>query len=107
MPRSSVYAAPQYRPTSVHDQGDLRITVRASPPSQTPRAPHASQALLPLESLSERLGPSPERPSVSFGAPPDDQMSIAASEGELQSSGDDDSAALPPSGRVASEPDPE
>ncbi len=35
-------------------------------------------------------------------------MSIAASEGELSLSGDDDSAALPPSGVVAlSEPDPE
>ncbi|CAM4464261.1 unnamed protein product [Leuciscus chuanchicus] len=108
MPRSSVYSAPQNRPTSVHDQGDLRVTVRASPSSQPPRAPHASQALLPLGPLSERLGPSPERPTVSFGAPADDQMSIAASEGELQSSGDDDSATLPPSGHVAfSETDPE
>ena len=107
MPRSSVYSAPQNRPTSVHDQGDLRITVRASPSSHPPRAPHASQALSPLGLLSERLGPSPERPTVSFGAPADDQMSIAASEGEL-SSGNDDSAALPPSGCVAlSEPDPE
>ncbi len=41
-------------------------------------------------------------------APPDDRMSIAASEGELSLSGDDDSAALPPSGVVAlSESDPE
>ncbi len=58
----------------------------------------------------ERAGTSAERgtPPVSFGAPPDDQMSIAASEGELSLSGDDDSAALPPSGVVAlSEPDPE
>ncbi len=35
-------------------------------------------------------------------------MSIAASEGELSLSGDDDSAVLPPSGVIAlSEPDPE
>ncbi len=35
-------------------------------------------------------------------------MSIAASEGELSLSGDDDPAVLPPSGVVAlSEPDPE
>jgi hypothetical protein len=81
--------------------------VRASPPRQSPRAPHASHVLLPSAPLCERLGPSPERPVVSFGAPADDQMSIAASEGE-RSSGDDDSAALPPSGCVAlSEPDPE
>ncbi len=47
-------------------------------------------------------------PTVSFGAPPDDLMSIAALEGELSLSGDDDSAALPPSGVVAlSELDPE
>ncbi len=44
---------------------------------------------------SDRAGP-----SISFGAPADDRMSIAASEGEL-GSGDDNSAALPPSGRVA------
>ncbi len=38
----------------------------------------------------------------------DNRMSIAALEGELSLSGDDDSAALPPSGVVAlSEPDPE
>ncbi len=38
----------------------------------------------------------------------DDRMSIAALEGELSLSGDDDSAALPSSGVVAlSEPDPE
>ncbi len=38
-------------------------------------------------------------PLVSFGAPPDDRMSIAASEGESDHSGNDDSAPLPPSGR--------
>ncbi len=42
-----------------------------------------------------------------FGAPADDRMSIAASDDEPVS-GDDDSAALPPSGRVAlPESDPE
>ncbi len=47
-------------------------------------------------------------PPVSFGAPPGDRMSIAASEGSLSLSGDDDSAALHPSGVVAlSKPDPE
>ncbi len=57
-----------------------------------------------------RTGASAEwgTPPVSFGASPDDQMSVAASEGEPSLSGDDDSAALPPSGVVAlSEPDPE
>ncbi len=87
-------------------RGDLRITVRASPsggshPSGTPQP-----AGVPLV----RTGTSAEwgTPPVSFGASPDDQMSVAASEGEPSLSGDDDSAALPPSGVVAlSEPDPE
>ncbi len=87
-------------------RGDLRVTVRASSrgvhhPSSTPQ---------PVGWPLERAGTSAEQgtPPVSFGAPPDDQMSIAASEGELSLSGDDDPAALPPSGVVAlSEPDPE
>ncbi len=87
-------------------RGDLRITVRASPsggshPSGTPQP-----AGVPLV----RTGASAEwgTPPVSFGASPDDQMSVAASEGEPSLSGHDDSAALPPSGVVAlSEPDPE
>lgn len=41
------------------------------------------------------------RPSISFGAPAEDQMLIAASEGRLEPSGDDDLAAPPPLGRVA------
>ena len=61
-----------------------------------------------MEPLAEHAGPSVmDRPAVSFGAPPEDRMPIAASEGEL-SSGDDDSAALSPSGSVTlPEPDPE
>ncbi len=70
----------------------------------------ASSAPQPVGLPLERAGTSAERgtPFVSFGAPPDDQMSIAALEGELSLSGDDDPAGLPPSGVVAlSEPDPE
>ncbi len=72
--------------------------------------PHPSSAPQPVGLPLERAGISAERGTlpVSFGASPDDQMSIAASEGELSLSGDDDPAALPPSGVVAlSEPDPE
>ncbi len=72
--------------------------------------PHPSSAPQPVGLPLERAGTSAERGTlpVSFGASPDDQMSIAASEGELSLSGDDDPAALPPSGVVAlSEPDPE
>ncbi len=95
-----VLAPPARRATSAHGQGDLRITVRASPSSASPRASHSSSAshhlVFPdgLAVSSDRVGP-----SISFGAPADNRMSIAASEGEL-GSGDDDSAALPPSGRV-------
>ncbi len=106
MPRSS--SSGSRRATSAHGQGDLRITVRASPSSASPRASHSSSAShrlgFPDEFVesSDRAGP-----SISFGAPADDRMSITASGDEL-GSGDDDSAALPPSGRVAlPESDPE
>ncbi len=85
---------------------DLRITVRASPSG----VPHPSGTPQPAGVPLVRTGASAEwgTPPVSFGASPDDQMSVAASEGEPSLSGDDDSAALPPSGVVAlSEPDPE
>ncbi len=71
---------------------------------------HPSSAPQPVGLPLERAGTSAEwgTPPVSFGASPDDQMSIVALEGELSLSGDDDLAALPPSGVVAlSEPDPE
>ncbi len=87
-------------------RGDLRITVRASPSGGS----HPSGAPQPAGVPLVRTGASAEwgTPPVSFGASPDDQMSVAASEGEPSLSGDDDSAALPPSGVVAlSEPDPE
>lgn len=41
--------------------------------------------------LGERVGSSYGGPTISLGAPPNDQMSIAASEGELES-GDEDSS---------------
>ncbi len=92
------------RATSAHGQGDLRITVRASPSSASPWASHSSSASHRLGFPDEFVGAGP---SISFGAPADDRMSITASGDEL-GSGDDDSAALPPSGRVAlPESDPE
>ncbi len=99
MPRSS--SSGSRRATSAHGQGDLRVIVRASPSSASPRASHSSSALHHLVFLVE-LAVSSDRagPSILSGAPADDRMSIATSEGEL-GSGDDDSAALPPSGRVA------
>ncbi|ROL42632.1 hypothetical protein DPX16_14039 [Anabarilius grahami] len=70
-------------------------------PRRAPRAPIPSTTLQPVVLPEDRGGPSVERPSVSFGAPADEQMTIAASEGEPESSGDEDSAALPPSVTVA------
>ncbi len=87
-------------------RGDLRITVKASPSG----IHHPSSSPQPAGVPLDRTGASAEwgTPPVSFGAPADDQMSIAASEGSLSLSGDDDSAVLLSLGVVAlSEPDPE
>ncbi len=106
LPRSS--SSGFRRATSAHGQGDLRITVRASLSRTSPQASHSSSASHHL-TFPDELAGSLDRagPSISFGAPADDRTSIAASGDELDS-GDDDSAALPPSGRVAlpeSDPD--
>ncbi len=106
LPRSN----PPQRVAASGDTGDLRITVSAFPSgNQPPRNPHSSCTPQPAELPEERSGPSQRcAPSVSFGAPLDDRMSIAASEGESDFSGDDMSAQLPPSGTVAvPDPDPE
>ncbi len=106
LPRSS--SSGFRRATSAHGQGDLRITVRASPSSTSPQASHSSSASHHLAFPDELAGSSDRAgPSISFGAPADDRTSIAASGDEL-GSGDDDSAALPPSGSVVlPESDPE
>ncbi len=106
LPRSS--SSGLRRTNSAQGQGDLRITVRASPSSTSPQASHSSSTSQRLVFPDERAGSSDRaEPSISFGAPADDRMSITASGDEL-GSGEDDSAALPPSGRVAlPESDPE
>ncbi len=105
LPRSSSSGR---RTTSAQGQGDLRITVRASPSSTSQRASHSSSTSHRLGFPDEYAGSSDRAgPSISFGAPADDGISITASGDEL-GSGEDDSAALPPSGRVAlPESDPE
>ncbi len=82
--------------------------MRASPSSTSPRASHSSSTSHRLGFPDEYAGSSDRAgPSISFGAPADDGISITASGDEL-GSGEDDSAALPPSGRVAlPESDPE
>ncbi len=96
------------REPSASALGDLRATVRAfrrvSP--HGPFTPPAAAVLCgsPVDSAV----PSHGVPSVSFGAPIEDQMSIAASVDGQSSSGDEDSAKLHPSGvAAAAEPDPE
>ncbi len=88
--------------TSGSSRAGLTVTVRNSPP-KTARAPPVTGTSLPMELPRERAGPSHGGgvPLVSFGAPPDDRMSIATSEGESDQSGDDGSVLLPPSGRSA------
>ncbi len=90
LPRSS----PHQRVAVSGDTGDLRITVSAFPSgTQPPRNPHSSCTPQPAELPEECGGPSQRcAPSVSFGAPLDDRMSIAASEGESDFAGDDASA---------------
>ncbi len=92
LPRSN----PPQRVAASGDTGDLRITVSAFPSgNQPPRKPHFSCTPQPAELPEERGGPSQRcAPSVSFGAPLDDRMSI-------DFAGDDASAQLSPSGTVA------
>ncbi len=99
LPRSGIRSGTRGGTASGGVRGDMRIMVRASPSG----VPHPSSTPQPAGVPLVRTGASAEwgTPPVSFGAPPDDLMSIAASEGELSLSRDDDLAALSPSGVVA------
>ncbi len=67
LPRSSSSGR---RTTSAQGQGDLRITVRASPSSTSPRASHSSSTSHRLGFPDEYAGSSDRAgPSISFGAP--------------------------------------
>ncbi len=82
------------------------MTVRNSPTRKQPsRAPPSTGTSQPVGLSREQAGPSRGVPLVSFGAPPDDRISIAASEGEPDLSGDDHPAALPPSGPAITDMD--
>ncbi len=88
--------------------GDLRVTVRASPPGTSPRTSYSSHSERPVRFPVDFAGPSYGAPSISFGALSEDRMSIAASGDGLTSSEDEGAAGLPPSGVVATAaPDPE
>ncbi len=88
--------------------GDLRVTVRASPPGTPPRTSYSSRSEHPVRFPGDFAGLSHGAPSISFGAPSVDRMSIAASGDGLTSSEDEGVVGLPPSGVVATAaPDPE
>ncbi len=88
--------------------GDLRVTVRASPPGTSPRTSYSSRSEHPVRFPGDFAGPSHRAPSISFGAPSVDRMSIAASGDGFTSSEDEGAVGLPPSGVVATAaPDPE
>ncbi len=81
--------------------GDLRVTVRASPPGTSPRTSYSSRSEHPIWFPGDFAGPSHGAPSISFGAPSVDRMSIAASGDGFTSSADEGAVGLPPSGVVA------
>ncbi len=88
--------------------GDLRMTVRASPPGTSPRTSYSSRREHPVRFPGDFAGPSHGTPRISFGAPSVDRMSIAASGDGFTSSEDEGAVGLPPSGVVATAaPDPE
>ncbi len=88
--------------------GDLRVTVRASPPGTPPRTSYSSRSEHPVRFSGDFAGLSHGAPSSSFGVPSVDRMSIAASGDGFTSSEDEGAVGLPPSGVVATAaPDPE
>ncbi|RXN10643.1 thyrotropin receptor-like protein [Labeo rohita] len=94
LPRSSVPPGKRWEgATSGGELAGLMVTVRNSPKRKLPPFTSTSQ---PVERPKEQTEPSHEVPLVSFGAPPDDRTSTAASEGEPDLSGEDDLSTLVP-----------
>ncbi len=88
--------------------GDLRVTVRASLLGTPPRTSYSSRSEHPVRFPDDFAGLSHGAPSISFGAPSVDRMSIAASGDGFTFSEDEGAVGLPPSGVVATAaPDPE
>ncbi len=81
--------------------GDLRVTVIASPLGGGPRTSYSSRSEHPVRFPGDVAGLSHGAPSISFGAPSVDRMSIAASGDGFMSSEDEGAVGLPPSGVVA------
>ncbi len=74
--------------------GDLRVTVRASPLGTPPRTSYSSRSEHPVRFPGDFAGLSHGAPSISFGAPSVDRMSIAASGDGFTSSEDEGAAPL-------------
>ncbi len=85
--------------------GDLRVTVRASPPGTPPRTSYSSRSKHRVWFTGDFAGSSHGAPSISFGAPSVDRMSITASGDGFTSSEDEGAVGLPPSGVVALDPE--
>ncbi len=81
--------------------GDLRVTVIASALGGGPRTSYSSRSEHPVRFPGDVAGLSHGAPSISFGAPSVDRMSIAASGDGFMSSEDEGAVGLPPSGVVA------
>ncbi|XP_056091126.1 uncharacterized protein LOC130070670 [Rhinichthys klamathensis goyatoka] len=105
-PRSS---ASMRGSTSAGGQDDLRVTVWNKEPAVCPCPTAPSSVLQPASVQGIAAGPFPGAPRVSFGAPEEDAMSIAASQNGSDSSESDDSSQLPPSGvnTAVAQSDPE
>ncbi len=96
------------RETPAGTLGDLRVTVRASPPGTRPRTSYSSRSEHPVWFQGDFAGPSHGVTSISFGALSVDRMSITASGDGFMFSEDEGAVGLPPSGDVATTaPDPE
>ncbi|XP_073678289.1 uncharacterized protein [Garra rufa] len=78
----------------------LTVTVRNSPPIPSAGAPPSTDTPSPPGLSGERVGPPLGVPPVTFGAPPDEQMSVAASGGEPDLS-EEEEGTLSSTGRSA------
>ncbi len=104
LPQSGVRPSNRGAAPSGGVRGDLRITVRASPRVVPPPLKRSTAGAVAIGAGWDLCRT--KFTTHFLRCSPDDQMSIAVSEGELSLSRDDDSAALPPSGVVAlSKPD--
>lgn len=80
----------------------MRTTTRVFLPGQFPQASSSSSRTLRSVELPDEFDiASHNATDFSFGAPDEDELSIAASEGGLMPSDKEDLAGIPPSGAVA------